>query len=750
MLMDEPTLRPALFRLPDDPVGPQILIPGFKVATSVKGAFGWFNASWIAKLAPGLAEYLNREDTNPIHFVVSPVFFASEKKAIEKAHFMSVEEATQRVRDVFVDGRVEATALGQHALDCLSWMVATNVLKLKVAVPKADSNYHPKMWLFDDGTEQMLARGSGNATGRGVSAGVEHLDVDITWQVDSKKRVEEGIAILEDWFNGQSTGIDCVVNLPEAIEQDIIETAPDTEPSQSDYLEAAKEDDNPQWAVDISERLRKRFSTSEPKLPRLEIPDDIEWQSGIYGYQSEAVRAWESGANPERGIISMATGAGKTITALICATRAQDRLSNQPFLIVISAPSIPIITQWVKEVRRFGIKAIAPSIESDIALSLTSMFRGLSVGGTYVLIVSNRTLCSFKFQSTLIQKLDPEIRTMFIADEAHTLGAKGFVENKPQFFEKRLALSATPERQYDPDGTEEVFTYFGYPVYEFGLDRAIGFCLTPYNYYVHLTTLGGDELFEYMELTRKIGKYIATTNAPITRKIDDETLTGLLIKRRSIIETAVAKADFLKKLLEHRGPRSLQHVLIYTSAKNPEQFDNIAKVLSELDIRWAPVTQETTAKPKQWTQTLQAFEEGGFQVLLAKKVLDEGVDIPAIREAFLMASSMVEREWVQRRGRVLRLHPGKDYAMVHDFLALPPANIRGYEYTHSSRKIVLTELQRALSFAKFARNASGPEGVFEHLKHIREHYWNGEEVSTLPQQYNEYRIDITTPIGRLW
>lgn len=749
MLINEPTLRPALFRLPDDPIGPKVLTPGFRSATSVKGAFGWFNATWISKVAPGLAEYLNRQDTNPIHFVVSPVFFAPEKNALENVYSMSEEEATQKVRDVFVDGRVEATALGRHALDCLAWMVATDLLQLKIAVPRTDSNYHPKMWLFDDGSHQMLARGSGNATGQGVDTGVEHLDVDITWQEDSKKRVEEGVAILEDWFNGRSIGIDRVVNLPEALEKDIIKTAPDMAPDQSDYLKAAKEDNNPAWAIDVAERLRKRFSTPEPKLPRLTIPKDIEWQSGIYEYQSEAVKAWESEPNPERGIISMATGAGKTITALICATRVQDRLSGQPFLIVISAPSIPIITQWVKEVKRFGIKAIAPSIESNIASSLTNVFRGLSVGGTYVLIVSNKTLCSPKFQTTLVQKIDPTIRTMFIGDEAHTLGAKGFVANKPQFFEKRLALSATPERQYDPDGTEEVFTYFGYPVYEYGLDRAIGFCLTPYNYYVHWTTLGGSELYEYIELTRKIGKYIAAINAPIAGEIDDETLTGLLIKRRSIIETAVAKADFLKKLLEHRGPRSLQHALIYTSAKNPEQFENIAKVLSKLNIRWAPVTQETTAKPKLLGEILRAFEGGGYQALLAKKVLDEGVDIPAIREAFLMASSMVEREWIQRRGRVLRLHPGKDFAVVHDCFALPPTHIRGYEYTQATRKILVTELQRALSFAQYAENAFGPEGIFEKLKDIRNHYWNQNRMSISSQQYTEHQIDPTTPTGRL-
>ena len=741
MLIDETTLVPGLYRLPDDPVGPTILIPGFQSATSVKGAFGWFSAEWIARLAPGLAEYLNRQGTLPIDFVVAPVFFPSERAAVEEAYSMSTEEAIRRVREVFIEGKVHATALGKHALDCLAWMVATDRLRLMIAVPNSDSNYHPKMWLFDDGIHQVLARGSGNATGHGLSTGVEHIDVDVTWNEDSRKRVRDGISILEDWANGRSQGIDRIVALPEALEEDIVRTAPAEMPSRSDYLNAVKEDNNPSWAIDSSQKLLDRFvpiRSSQP--PRLAIPRDLEWQSGIYAYQNEAVTAWEKSSNPERGIISMATGAGKTITALICATRLQDRLSDDPLLIVISAPSIPIITQWVNEVQKFGIKAIAPSLEPDLASSLTGVFMALGVGGTHVLIVSNKTLCSSNFQSTLKQKLNSKIRTVFIADEAHTLGAKGFITNKPSFFERRLALSATPERQYDPDGTQEIFSFFGPPVYDFGLDRAIGFCLSPYNYYVHVTLLGGDELYEYLEITRRIGKYIAKTKANITDETDDETLTGLLIRRRSIIETATAKANLLRDLLEYRGSRSLTHTLIYVSAKNPSQFTDTSTVLKDLDIKWAPVTQETTAKPRLLEETLRTFEKGGYQILLAKKVLDEGVDIPNIREAFIIASSTVEREWIQRRGRVLRLHPGKDFAIVHDFLALPPADMMDQD----TRKIVLTELNRALAFAEHANNAAGPEGVFERLKKIRDYYWNEEATAF----FAEHQIDPATPVGR--
>ena len=265
MLSNEPTLRPGLYRLPDEPVGPRVLIPGFRSASAVRGAFGWFSAGWIARLAPGLAEYLNRTDTAPIDFTVSPALFAPERSAIELAYARSIDEVAERVVDVFVNGRAQASALGAHALDCLSWMIATGRLRLRIAVPTAESNYHPKIWLFDDGTNQVLARGSGNATGRGVAAGVEHLDVDVSWIDHSRTRVADGICILNDWARGRSPGISCVLDLPDALERNIIETAPDDPPDVSDYAAAAAADDTPAWAVDPTEALRSRFGRVRPR-----------------------------------------------------------------------------------------------------------------------------------------------------------------------------------------------------------------------------------------------------------------------------------------------------------------------------------------------------------------------------------------------------------------------------------------------------------------------------------------------------
>ncbi len=741
MLRDERTLQPKMLRLPDEPVAEKVLIPGFRAATKIRGAFGWFTAGWIGRLAPGLAVYLNRNETEPIDFTVAPALFPDEMAAVEQGTRMTPREAAKRVANVFIQGRTDALALARHALDCLAWMIATGTLRLRIAVPTPGSNYHPKIWLFGDGENQVLARGSGNATDRGVATGVEHLDVDVSWIPESRARVTSGIAILDDWSQGRSLGIKEVVELPAALARDIIRTAPTQPPQPRDY----------DMAAHGSDTLREpagRYRVRHPEH-RLRIPGDLEWTTGTYAHQGEAVKHWEGGQSPETGVVAMATGAGKTLTALICATRSQDRLDGEPLLIVVSAPSVPLIMQWQKEVKKFGVVPVVPSLEASTDRALTRLFRGLRGGGTHVAIVTNNLLCTSRFQATVEEKVrgrGQTVPTMLIADEAHTLGAESFIRNKPTFFERRLALSATPKRQYDPDGTEEIFEFFGPTVYEFGLDRAIGFCLVPYNYYVHACTLSGDELDEFERLSRRIGVAMGTGENE-----EDSNLQGLLIARRRIIETAQSKIDLLREVLIRRGPRDLEHTLIYASAKNPEQFDTIGTLLTELKIKWTPVTQETTRDPKLLTRILDSFTKGAIQVLLAKKVLDEGVDIPNIREAFIVASSTVEREWVQRRGRVLRRHPGKPWAIVHDFLALPPVRLVRGVNTRGLEKIIRAELNRTYAFGEHARNIAGADGVHANLERIAAAYWPRAGVENgILNTANEYVVAKVTPRGKPW
>ena len=734
MLRDESTLRPGLFRLPDQPVASMILIPGFRAAKRVRGAFGWFTAGWIERLAPGLAEYLNRDDTEAVDFTVAPMFFPDELAAVKRGMQMTEKDAAESIVDVFVNGRIQASALGRHALDCLSWMVGAGKLRLRVAVPTHQSNYHPKIWLFDDDEHQVIARGSGNATLKGVAEGVEHLDVDVSWLPQSRDRVVDGVKMVNDWNKGSSFGLRGVYELSAALANNIIKTAPSKPPQPEDYERAVRETDPQSYSLCRMER-------------NLQIPTELQWQVGKYAHQGKAVKCWEQAENPEHGVIAMATGAGKTLTALICAARVQDRLHGKPLLVVVSAPSIPLISQWRKEVKKFQISPVVPSLEKNVERSLTRLFGALRGGGTHVLIVTNKLLCSSEFQNTITEKLDnflDPVATMFIADEAHTLGAKKFIHNKPEFFQRRLALSATPNRQYDPDGTEEIFEYFGETVYEFGIDQAIGFCLAPYNYYVHSCALDEDELEKFVTLSKRIA---LLSNREDESAEDD--LRSLLIARRRIIETASAKISLLRAVLERRGPRELCHSLVYASAKNPNQFEEIAQVLTELNIKWAPVTQETTANTSLLRRTLKSFAQGELQVLLAKKVLDEGVDIPSIREAFIVASSTIEREWIQRRGRVLRIHPDKPWAIIHDFVCLPPISVFQRFNAPSLRKIVENELHRAYAFGSYAQNTTGNDNVTQDLDRISEMFWPESGAFALDSG-EQNLIASATPIGVPW
>lgn len=739
MLADVSTLRRSFYKLPEDPFAREILIPAFQESTAVRGVFGWFSSSWISRLAPGLAMYLQHPETRTIEMTVSPTLFEAERRVVEQAVSLSDDESAHRIEQVFTHGRGDADALAAHALDCLGWMLATGQLRLRIAVPEPSSNFHPKMWGFGDDRDSVIANGSGNATGRGIVAGVEQMTVTVSWDDHDQEVFTQASAALDDWLYGRSIGVSRVFDLPEAVEARIIETAPDIAPTSSDYFDAVEADGNPGWAGDPHESLRRRFSKQRaPDPPALQIPSWLSWREGAYAHQGEAVQAWEEAEPAERGILEMATGAGKTLTALVCATRVQQRNPDRPLLVVVSAPSRTLVAQWRSEIAKFGLRAVAPALESSTDEALSRALRQLRLGGTVALVVTNVMLCDPRFQATL-QRESASANSLLIADEAHGLGADGFVKNKPEFFEKRLALTATPIRQYDPDGTEEIFDFFGRPVYTFGLDRAIGFCLTPYQYYVHASALDTDELDEFVELTKRIGAAIGQD--------DDERRDALLIRRRRIIETAEAKYSLLRAVLQHRGTRELSHALVYASAKNPEQYERIAALLDDLGIRWAGITQETSSAAIR--RSFEAFAEGGFQVLLAKKLLDEGVDIPSTREAFIVASSSVEREWIQRRGRVLRQHPDKPFAIIHDFLALPPAPQLGQ--TSSVRSIIDSELGRAYAFAQHASNPTGSGGAFANIAEIREAYWpTGSTAPSTLQQPGDLFVAPGTPRGTPW
>ena len=359
MLSNEPTLRPGLFRLPDQPVASSILIPSFRAAKRVRGAFGWFSAGWIERLAPGLAEYLNRIDTDPIDFTVAPAWFAQERTAAERGVRMTAQEAAELIVDVFVKGRADASALSRHALDCLAWMIAT-----QDPAPANRSPPHPT---------RTTTRRSGSSRTASIASSLEGPAMRPTaeWPVE--------LSISTSTYRG------CPRASPGSGTVWPCSTTGQEAPVAGSrrWLSCRR-----RWRETSSVQHHKRYPnpTTTQRRRRAMAPNGRQQHLGSGGYRSpniscggpartltksEAVTSWEAGETPETGVIAMATGAGKTLTALICATRSQERLNGKPFLIVVSAPSIPLIMQWRDEVKKFGVNPVAPSLESDTNKALT-------------------------------------------------------------------------------------------------------------------------------------------------------------------------------------------------------------------------------------------------------------------------------------------------------------------------------------------------------------------------------------------
>jgi superfamily II DNA or RNA helicase len=258
-------------------------------------------------------------------------------------------------------------------------------------------------------------------------------------------------------------------------------------------------------------------------------------------------------------------------------------------------------------------------------------------------------------------------------------------------FEYRLGLSATPRRQYDPAGTQALFDFFGDVCFEFSLDQAIGVCLVPYDYYIHLIELNADEMEAYVELTAKI-----------------RALSWKL-------ETAEGKLTHLTNLLKSIPSADLHHELIYATDKAPQQLKDVNEMLREQGILFHQLTAEETSDRRVTAQILATFQDGGLKVLTAKRVLDEGVNIPQIRRAFILASTTVERQWVQRRGRILRKCDaiGKTHGVIHDFVTLPPVH---QLEDQDAKGLVRSELRRVEEFARLARNYGDKDGPIKALQ----------------------------------
>ena len=433
-------------------------------------------------------------------------------------------------------------------------------------------------------------------------------------------------------------------------------------------------------------------STGTPKLPHdLQLRD----------YQQQALISWFR--NRGRGILKMATGSGKTITALAIATELYAKINLQVFLVV--CPYRHLVTQWGRECEKFHLQPLLAmksvyNWQSELSRQLYNLYTGqqkfLSV------VTTNSTFLAEGFQSQL--KFFPE-KTLIVGDEAHHLGSPRLEASLPRNIGLRLALSATPERYFDDRGTEALLGYFGSILQpEFTLADAIKKgALVHYNYYPIFVELTETEALNYAKLTQRIGWALCDYNSLIKK----ETLTSLLMKRSRLVGTAANKLQALRSLMSQRLNTS--HTLFYCGDGNlsqrcsiyRRQVEAVTRLLGrELGYRVNTYTAQTSLAERE--QIKRQLETGELQGLVAIRCLDEGIDIPAIKNAVILASTGNPRQFIQRRGRILRPHPGKERATLFDMIVLPPDLDR--ETWEVEKKLLKKELKRFIQFANLADN----------------------------------------------
>ena len=679
-------------------LGKEFFAPCLKYCSQYQRAVGYFSSkalvAWLEAL-PRLAA-----ESVIIHLLISPELSGEDREALAKA---LNEEERQQLRQISVDCLIQellADSLPDQVkvrVRLFAWMVANDHLILRFAFPehtKQPGIFHEKIGIFHfPWGDQVAFTGSANESDHGYERNYESIDVYRSWVAGDKERTQIKQQQFEEAWSAKAIGLKILALSPKSLAL-IRRQAPDEKPvialtNGGFDLSSVKEK-----PMDYGQAQNNSELNGFPALPSWLI---------LRPYQQQAIANWF--ANQGRGTLKMATGSGKTITALAIATQLYEKIQLQALIIV--CPYRHLVQQWARECRKFGITEPILAFESVSQWqgNLSNQLYNVRAGNQPLLtvITTNATLMTPGFQSQL--PYFPQ-KTLIVGDEAHNLGARRLEASLPRSVGLRLALSATPERYFDDAGTEALLDYFGAVLQpEFTLRDAIAQgALVRYRYYPVLVDLTESESALYSDLTMRIGRAIAMGGDE-----DNDNLTALLMQRARLIGAAANKLEALQDVMRSRLHTS--HTLFYcgdgsvedgVSEESQRQLAAVAQLLGhDLGYRVNTYTAETTLEEREDLQ--KQFEAGELQGLVAIRCLDEGVDIPAIETAVILASSGNPRQFIQRRGRVLRPHPNKQRATIFDMIVLPPEMERGT--MEVERNFLRRELNRFVEFADLADNA---------------------------------------------
>lgn len=698
---------------------------------------GYFSSATISVLADGFATFIS--NGGRMRLVINHIVSEEDKEAISKGVNGGVINCFDLTN--FDSLRQTFDEYQQQFFDCLAYLIQNRRIDIRIIKPlEKEGISHTKSGQFRDGDSITSFTGSANFTISGLFNNLEEIKIDRSDSLDPmiQNRIASQRKEFDEIMDGIKNNVEYLT--PDDLVSAIVSNYGDKD------IEELLDVEIKLRKIKIERAIREKQESSYKVCEDIDIEPHFPYPSGPREYQKIAFENWKN--NGQKGLFAMATGTGKTITSLNCLFEIYQRKGYYKAIILV--PTITLVNQWEQECRKFEFANITkvysknPTWRDEVERILfNEKYKTERDPEVSYVIISTYASYSRDKVFKVLNGFDKK-RLLLIADECHNMGSGSLVKRLKEIpYLRRIGLSATPERQFDDEGNKKLNKFFSseeHYTYEYSMEEAIqNGVLCKYMYYPHLVRLTSEEMDSYVELSDKIAKYFNYN----TETFDhiDEILKMLLLARKRIVHKAVNKLEVFKSIIEKRfeDKGNLKYSLIYVPEGNKPDYvgaqddfdkneniddDNDAEHL--INIYTQAVTEvddhvtvrKFVSGQKDRDEILYDFAEGKLQVLTSMKCLDEGVDVPRSELAIFCSSTGNPRQFIQRRGRVLRTHPEKKMAELHDLVVLPEVNPYSDSY-RMEQSLVRGELLRVRNFANLSENPSYSE---IELREVLDHY----------------------------
>lgn len=625
--------------------------PLLEDSISYDRSVGFFSSSVLTTITDGILAFIR--NGGHIRLIASPSLSQEDVNAIN----LGYKQRAKLIEDFFSRDFIrEVEQLDDLHLKLLAEMIAKGILDIKIAVvvDNGVGIYHDKLGVMKDMDGNIVSfSGSANSSLRGYEKNYDRIKVFKSWDSGQKEFVEDDINEFEDLWNGSNS---------------FVETY--------NYSEAAKKK--------VLEVVAQKGSqgTAEGQVGK---------KFKLRPYQEEARTAWFE--NDCNGFLVMATGTGKTWTAIYSAKQLAER---EEINIVICAPYIHLLKQWAEDLEKVFSEATIVLVSSENPTwdqQIIDAFIARKHGDYKQLIIVS-TIVSFNSErfSNAFGKFKEN--NLLIVDEAHNY--KNRDDELHKQFKYMLGLSATPYSGKSAQSGQELISFFGGLVYSLPIEKALELkCLVKYNYYPLFVYSSENEEQRFKTETSKM---ISCFRDGVL--IDPEKFMKAHRARLRVIAMAEEKIGKLEEVLDFC--KVTDHFIVYCGDGKTFQEDGTEKkhiqtVKNILAKKGFKPSQFTAKESMDERMTLvDMFNKGEIDSLVAIRCLDEGINIPSITDALILASNDSYREFVQRRGRILRLYDNKKIANIYDLIVLPHLDMTEWA------KI---EFRRMLEYARLSENS---------------------------------------------